>query len=301
MPKEVQLAILFADVCGSTKLYEVHGDAKAREAIAKCVDLMSEATTHQGGRVVKTIGDEVMATFDTADDAAQAAAEMQEGITEGMNVDGKPLAIRIGFHFGPALLENNDVFGDAVNVAARMAGQAKAGQILTTNLTLTSLSDIWQASTRQVDLAQLKGKKDEVAMYEILWQRENVTRMATMAFQTPSTQKKHARMVLEYQGIKAECGEDHTAVVMGRQEGNDLVVKHNLISRLHAKVEFRKGNFILTDQSINGTYVRTNEGEEAFVRRDAFTLKGSGALGLGQSLTRESEDAVRYDLVEGAE
>ena len=138
-------------------------------------------------------------------------------------------------------------------------------------------------------------------MYEILWQRENVTRMATMAFQTPSTQKKHARMVLEYQGIKAECGEDHTSVVMGRQEGNDLVVKHNLISRLHAKVEFRKGNFILTDQSINGTYVRTNEGEEAFVRRDAFTLKSSGALGLGQSLGRESEDAVRYDMIDAAE
>lgn len=299
MPKEVQLAILFADVCGSTKLYEVHGDAKAREAIAKCVDLMSEATTRQGGRVIKTIGDEVMSTFDTADNAAQAAAEMQEGITEGMMIDGKPLAIRIGFHFGPALLENNDVFGDAVNVAARMAGQAKAGQILTTNVTLTSLSDIWQASTRQIDLAQLKGKKDEIAMFEILWQRENVTRMATMAFQTPATNKKKARMVLEYQGIKAECGEDHTSVVMGRQEGNDLVVKHNLISRLHAKVEYRKGNFILTDQSINGTYVRSNDGEEAFVRRDAFTLKGSGALGLGQSLTRESEDAVRYDLIEG--
>ena len=100
MPKEVQLAILFADVCGSTKLYEIHGDAKAREAIAKCVALMSESTARQGGTVIKTIGDEVMSTFKTADDAAQAAAEMQEGITEGMSIDGKPLAIRIGFHFG---------------------------------------------------------------------------------------------------------------------------------------------------------------------------------------------------------
>jgi len=297
MPKETQLAILFADVCGSTKLYETLGDAKARDAIARCVALMSEATSRQGGHVVKTIGDEVMSTFKTADDAAQAAAEMQEGITDGMNVDGKPLAIRIGFHFGPALLENNDVFGDAVNVAARMAGQAKAGQILTTNITLASLSEIWQASTRQVDLATVKGKKDEIAMYEVLWQRENVTRMATMAFKAPTGQKK-VKMLLEYQGIEVECGEDHNSVVMGRQEGNDLVVKHNLISRLHAKVEYRKGNFILTDQSINGTYVRTDEGEEAFVRRDAYTLKGSGVLGLGQSLTRESPDGVRYKFLE---
>jgi class 3 adenylate cyclase len=297
MPKETQLAILFADVCGSTKLYETLGDAKARDAIARCVALMSESTARQGGTVVKTIGDEVMSTFKTSDDAAQAAAEMQEGITEGMTVDGKPLAIRIGFHFGPALLENNDVFGDAVNVAARMAGQAKAGQIITTNVTVGTLSDIWQASVRQIDLATVKGKKDEIAMYEVLWQRENVTRMATMAFQAPTAQKQ-AKMVLVYQGIKVECGEDRNSVVMGRQEGNDLVVKHNLISRLHAKVEYRKGNFILTDQSINGTYVRTDEGEEAFVRRDAYTLKGSGVLGLGQSLTRESPDAVVYELVE---
>ena len=298
MAKETQLAILFADVCGSTKLYETLGDAKARDAIARCVTLMSDATTHQGGIVIKTIGDEVMATFKTADDAAQAAAEMQEGITDGMMIDGKPLAIRIGFHFGPALLENNDVFGDAVNVAARMAGQAKAGQILTTNITLEVLSDIWKASTRQIDLASVKGKKDEIAMYEVLWQRENVTRMATMAFQTPATGKKPAKMVFEYQGMKAECTVDHNSVVFGRQEGNDLVVKHNLISRLHAKVDLRKGNFILTDQSINGTYVRTTEGEEAFVRRDAFTLKGSGCLGLGQSLMPDSIDAVRYEIVE---
>lgn len=298
MPKETTLAILFADVCGSTKLYETLGDAKARDAIARCVALMSESTARQGGTVIKTIGDEVMSTFKTADDAAQAAAEMQEGITEGMTIDGKPLAIRIGFHFGPALLENNDVFGDAVNVAARMAGQAKAGQILTTNVTLDHLSDLWQASTRQIDLASVKGKKDEIAMYEVLWQRENVTRMATMAFQTPSTQQKPARMLFEYQDQKAECSIERNSVVMGRQEGNDLVVKHNLISRLHAKVEYRKGNFILTDQSINGTYVRTDDGEEAFVRRDAFTLKGSGCLGLGQSLTRESPDAVRFEIVE---
>lgn len=297
MPKEVQLAILFADVCGSTKLYEVHGDAKAREAIAKCVTLMSESTARQGGIVIKTIGDEVMSTFKTADDAAQAAAEMQEGITEGMSIDGKPLAIRIGFHFGPALLENNDVFGDAVNIAARMAGQAKAGQIITTNITLEVLSDLWQASTRQVDLASVKGKKDEIALYEVLWQRENVTRMATLAFQTPSGQKVQ-KMALEYQGMKAECSADHNSVVMGRQEGNDLVVKHNLISRLHCKVDYRKGNFILTDQSINGTYVRTDDGEEAFVRRDAFTLKGSGCLGLGQSLTSDSIDAVRFHIIE---
>jgi class 3 adenylate cyclase len=297
MPKETQLVILFADVSGSTKLYETLGDAKARDAIAKCIALMTEATERQGGTLIKTIGDEVMTTFKSADDAAQAAAEMQESITDGLTVDGKPLAIRVGFHFGPALIENNDVFGDAVNVAARMAGQAKAGQIITTSSTVDSLSAVWQASTRQIDLAAVKGKKDEIALFEVIWQREDVTRMSTMAFQRTTGEKK-IKMVLEYQGATAEVSEGHQSCVMGRQDGNDLVVKHNLISRLHCKVEYRKGNFVLVDQSINGTYVRTDKGEEAFVRRDAFTLKGSGVLGLGQSLDKSSPDAVRYKIVE---
>lgn len=297
MPKEVQLAILFADVSGSTKLYETLGDAKARDAIAQCIAIMTDATVRQGGTLIKTIGDEVMVTFKDGDAAATAAAEMQEAITDGLTIDGRPLAIRVGFHFGPALLENNDVFGDAVNVAARMAGQAKAGQIITTSATVDTLSAIWQASTRQVDLAAVKGKKDEIALFEVIWQREDVTRMSTKAFQRPAVEKK-IKMVLEYQGIKATVSEDHQSCVMGRQDGNDLVVKHNLISRLHCKVEYRKGNFVLIDQSINGTYVRTDSGEEAFVRRDAFTLKGSGVLGLGQSLDRESIDGVRYNIEE---
>lgn len=294
MARGTELAILFADVCGSTRLYESLGDTKARAAIARCVAVMSETTSRHGGTVIKTIGDEVMSTFNTADEAAQAAAEMQETISDATIADGKPLAIRVGFHYGPALLEGDDVFGDAVNVAARMAGQAKAGQIVITSVTLNALSDAWQASTRQIDLAVVKGKQEEIAMHEVLWQQDNVTRMAETAFQVKA--HSSASITLEHQGRTAECSATRASVVLGRQESNDLVVTHNLISRLHCKIDYRKGSFILTDQSINGTYVRTDDGTERFVRRDVLTLEGSGHLGLGQSLTADSPDAVRFRI-----
>ncbi|HWP94482.1 MAG TPA: adenylate/guanylate cyclase domain-containing protein [Gammaproteobacteria bacterium] len=297
MASETQLAILFADVCGSTKLYETLGDVKARDTVARCIAIMTEATQRQGGTLVKTIGDEVMTTFKSADDAATAAAEMQENITDGLVVDGKPIAIRIGFHFGPVIEDKGDVFGDAVNTAARMAGQAKAGQILTTAQTVEKLSPVWQASTRQIDLATVKGKKDEIGMFEVLWQREDVTRMATKAWTTAPTVSK-VKLVLSYQGQTVEVSEERPAVVLGRSEQNDLVVKHSLISRLHARIEYRKGNFILTDQSINGTYVRTSDGAESFVRRDNLPLKGDGVIGLGQSLDKNSPDAVLFRLVQ---
>lgn len=293
MVKEVQLVIAFADVSQSTKLYERLGDEKARAAIAGCVQVMSEVTVKYGGTVIKTIGDEVMSTFPTADAAADAVANMQEEITEGMSVDGIPLAIRAGFHFGSALLENNDVFGDAVNTAARMAGQAKAGQIMTTGATVDKLSETWQASTRQIDSSTVKGKRDPIAMFEVIWQREDVTRMVTAMF----GQKSDAgRMHLKVGAVEAVVDEEHAHVGMGRGDQNELVVRNSLVSRLHARVEFRRGKYMLIDQSVNGTFVRKDNGQEVLVRRDELVLDGAGVIGLGQALNADQPDAISYRL-----
>ena len=296
--KETKLTILFADVCGSTKLYETLGDSVARDTVAKCVSIMGEETQRQSGRVVKTIGDEVMSVFEDPSAAADAAGGMQERISSGLVVQGKSIAIRVGFHFGPVIVETDgDVYGDAVNTAARMAGQAKAGQILTTASTVEKMSDIWKASTRQIDRAAVKGKKDEIDMIEILWQREDVTRMST-SFKPASAEAKKAKLMLRYRDQSVEVNESNSSVVMGRADENDLVVKNTLISRLHARIEYRKGNFVLVDQSINGTYVRTSSGEELFVRRDNYPIKGNGIIGLGQRLAPESPDAISFQSEE---
>jgi class 3 adenylate cyclase len=296
--KETKLTILFADVCGSTKLYETLGDSIARDTVAKCVSIMGEETQRQTGRVVKTIGDEVMSVFEDSNAAADAAAGMQERISSGLVVQGKSIAIRVGFHFGPVIVETDgDVYGDAVNTAARMAGQAKAGQILTTAATVDLMSDTWKASTRQIDRAVVKGKKDEIDMIEILWQREDVTRMST-SFKPAAAAVKKAKLMLRYRDQSVEVNESNSSVVMGRADESDLVVKNTLISRLHARIEYRKGNFVLVDQSINGTYVRTSGGEELFVRRDNYPIKGSGIIGLGQRLAPESPDAISFQSEE---
>ena len=179
MGKDIELAILFADVVGSTKLYEALGDEKAREMVGICVEVMRNATENHQGSVIKTMGDEVMATFPNADEALNAARQMQHTITlhPALKVEGSHVAIRIGCHFGPVVLESRDVFGATVHTANRMTSQAKAGQIITTATTVERLSPEWRASVRQIDVATLKGRSHEVALFEVLWQTEDITSM----------------------------------------------------------------------------------------------------------------------------
>ena len=297
MKQETQLAILFADVCGSTKLYDTLGDVKARSTVARCIQLMTEATESEGGTLIKTIGDEVMTTFKSADDAAAAATDMQEAISGGLVVDGRPIAIRVGFHMGPVLLEEGDVFGDAVNLAARMAGQAKAGQILTTAATVQLMTPLWKASTRQIDRAAVKGKRDQIDVYEVIWQGEEMTRMVTPAWASAAAEHT-AKLKLKLGENRVEVSEDLTQVTLGRAEQNDLVVVGDLISRLHARIEYRNGRFILTDLSTNGTYVVDKGGTQTFVRRDSHDLKGSGMIGLGKVPQAASSEAVSFTITE---
>lgn len=295
---ETPLAILFADICGSTRLYELLGDSRGRDTVARCLDIMTEATVRNRGRVVKTIGDEIMATFVEADDAAQAAAEMQEDISHRLTVDGQDITIRVGFHFGPVLTEGRDVFGDAVNLAARVAGQAKSGQILTTAPTLRQLSEHWRGATREIDRTALRGRRDEIAIHELMWQREDVTRMATEMRQATQTRSRGRRLVIDYRGQRRELSARQPTLILGRAEQNDVVVRNGLASRLHARIELRKGNFILTDQSINGTYVLGDDGQASYVRRDSIALQGTGLLGLGIEPEPGGPDALRYACLE---
>ncbi|OLB09649.1 MAG: hypothetical protein AUH10_14010 [Gammaproteobacteria bacterium 13_2_20CM_66_19] len=287
--------MLFADVVGSTRLYDTMGDLRARDMVAICIDVMRGATEQRQGTVIKTMGDEVMATFPTADAALNAAAQMQQQISTHaqLNVDGQPVAIRIGCHYGPVMLENRDVFGAAVHTANRMTSQAKAGQIVTTAATVEKLSPEWRASCRQIDVATLKGQGSEVALYEVLWQTEDVTSMVP-GIATEPRSGHHLRLRLQWQDRELLVDERHSSVTIGRAEDNDMVVKGNLISRLHARIEISRNKFVLIDQSTNGTFVQSADGEESFVRRDSLQIKGQGMIGLGRLPERGSPQTIGY-------
>lgn len=294
MSAQPELAILFADVVGSTKLYELMGDLKARETVARCIEAMTRATETYNGKVIKTMGDEVMSTFDQADDAVDAAAKMQRLISEDVTGDDVPVAIRVGFHFGPVMIEGDDIFGGAVHIANRMSSQAKAAQIVTSGSTVDLLSSEWQASTRQIDVTPLKGTTDEIPLYEVLWQHGENTRMLPTIDWAEATGVRTQRLRLRYRGTELVVNEEKPHISIGRAEESDLVIRDTLISRLHARIEFQRGKFMLIDESTNGTCVLQANGEEHFVRRDSLQLRGSGAIGLGRVPQADSPQAIHF-------
>ena len=301
MGTDKELAILFADVVGSTQLYESLGDEAARETVQRCVDCMKIATLEFGGDVIKTMGDEVMSTFSTANDAINAASEMQQKISAGnlSDHDDVHVAIRIGCHYGHVVVEERDIFGAAVHTANRMTSQAKAGQIITTAGTVDLLSDEWRSVVRQIGVATLRGQTGEVGLYEVLWQPEDATSMLPKIDLSESREASPGKLVLRFQGKQLVLSADGVrAVTLGRADENDITVKGNLISRLHARIELHKSKFMLVDESTNGTFVQSDDGEESYVRRDSVQLLGSGLIGLGRVAARGTPLAVEYSCTD---
>jgi class 3 adenylate cyclase len=282
MATQHELCVVFADVSGSTRLYETLGDAGALAAIDRCIDAMTRATQLNRGRVVKTIGDEVMAVFDSASQGMQATSEMQQRIDDLPSpTAGVKLAIRAGLHFGPTLVENEDVFGDTVNIAARMSAIAKAGQIITTGETVAALPELQRQSCREIDRLTVKGKEDQLLVCEILWQDNAELTMVGTRMALPVTHE--ARLRLQHGDQILVLGTGCPAISLGRDPASDIIIHDPRASRSHARIEHRRDKFVLADMSSNGTFVTVKGETEFALKREEIILRGEGRVVFGHA------------------
>lgn len=300
---ERELAVLFADVSGSTKLYERLGDAEAARAVDRVIKRMERAIEGFEGRLVKTLGDEVMATFETAEAAAMAAIEMQQRIADLPAVSGVKLVIRIGFEFGRVRLEDSDAFGETVNTAARVVGLANSGQILTSAATLATLPALVRDAGRDFTI-QGKGALDDMAIVEILWRPAEVAahveseKAAVAEVAHPEADVGPIRrFCLRYRGKSFLLDSKSTLLTLGRERGNDLVIEDPKASRRHARIERRGSQYFLVDQSTNGTYLSPKGGKEQLLRRGELPLLGAGVICFGSSVNDPKADSAEYEFL----
>ena len=292
-----EMTVLFADVAGSVELYTALGDVQAHQRIVHYLKSMSACIESHQGRVVETIGDEIMCAFTDPDCALSAACEIQESLQRDRKWG---LDVRVGLHCGLTSVANGHPFGDTVNVAARVVALAKAGQIMLTDQAYRSLSEAGKSRTRFFRDVYIKGKRTPYTIYQALWDVDDHTLMVECNVGKPVERRSPvSRVSLRYRDVETLI-EEGSELLLGRGEQCGLRINSETASRIHAIVKCHGGRLILTDRSTNGTFVKTMSGKrsadnlELFFHHDEWSTACSGVLSLGQPVSGQNPDLVHF-------
>ncbi len=300
MTKEnINCAIIFIGIIGSNRVHQKFGDEDARNITTACLEALSDVCVKEHGRVVKRIFDKLMCVFPDADIALEAAMRMQEVVT-GKKFLKVQLSTGIGLHYGQAIQEEDgDVFGDAVNIAARMLEVARGDEIITTEETVHILSPRHRSLTRKFDRAPVKGLKGLMNIYEIIWQRFDMTSQLTIR-PTDLISGKKLVLSLRWRDRHLSVDSESGVIEIGRGDETEFQVDSPLASRLHVNIRFQHGKFVIEDHSTNGTYVSMKGGTEIYLRREQHVLLGSGCISLGREKAEgeNEDDLIEYDTRE---
>jgi len=283
--------VMFASFVGAAKLAEAAGASAAQDAITRCIDRLGGAATSCGGRMAKAAHDRAMILVATPDAAADAAVAIHTAVNEFPAIGAVKLAVGIGFHYGPVIQKDTDVFGDTVNLAARLGEQAAQGQIITTQETADALSPIYRPWLRKLGTVEIKGRSEDVEITELVWRPDD---SATLVSKRRTTTEGVQKLKLKFRGVEIVRRREKDAIVVGRETDCGLVVDTDQVSRHHCTIERRGDKFVLTDTSSNGTYVTISGEAEVHLRREELTLSKRGWLSFGQPREAAKEASVEF-------
>lgn len=300
-------SVLFAALLGSARLHEKLGSAEALRAVDRCTKRMERAIEAFGGRVVKVVGDELLAIFHTADDAAQAAVEMQQRVADLPPVSGVHIGIRIGLSHGVAHEAQDGVAGEAVDVAVRLAGLAKSAQILTCAQTVDSMTSPLKQAVQAVEAGQCEDMASGLVVFEVIHDAGHglpltaatspVHVVTPVAQQAEPVIEAQGRLQLRYAGKTFVVDENNPFISLGRDAESDLMIHDRRASRHHAFIERRGNKVVLVDKSTNGSFVTENGQKEIFLRRKEWALQGKGLICFAASAKSSEPDCAEYELI----
>ena len=272
------------------------GDEIAREDIRICLDLLTEVAEERDGRILKTIGDEVMCMFTNPLNAALAAQDMQSELREagekGKFQSGK-IRIKIGWHYGPVEWREGDAVGEAPVTAQQIIGMAKADEILTSEKTLSVLPREQQDAAVYLDTVAAQAWDGPLKVCSVPWveEEEDATVVTTSA---PEELTKHATLVLKAGEKVVQVDEIHWQIRIGRDPANELCINGRFTSRHHADIMYRHGHFALFDISTNGTVVVDRNKDIKRLHREELVLSGNGVICFGGTPETDPEAVVYY-------
>jgi hypothetical protein len=234
--------------------------------------------------------------FEDPDNAFRAACEIQSTVHSAAQGSSNRLQIKIGFTWGPVILSKGDVYGDTMNICARLVVLANPEQILTSAQTVEALTPALRTRCRALFPTRIKGKVEEIPVSEVMWRYDPAVTENNL---TRADFAKAVQMSLKliYRGNIFIVNRSRPTLQMGRDDSNDIVIASLFASRVHASLQTRDGHFVLTDLSSNGTFLLVDEHSgEVHLRHEEAVLGGRGWIGLGKNATRHGDHSVRYAL-----
>ena len=309
-PQTQSRAVVFADLRGSTALFESLGNTEATAVVTQCVAMLGGVVVRRRGRVVKTLGDGLMAVFAKALDAVEAADDMHHALelwtndtasAQALTASSGPLTLQglrlqVGVDRGDLVEMAGDFFGDSVNVAARLLDHAGDNETLVTSNVVDALKPLQQSRFRSLDRMQLRGRSEPVHVY--LLETHRFTDSATTAYGDIAPAAEPGGIRLTWLDMTRIYAGPNMPVVLGRSPQANYCIDDSRVSRSHARIDWHGGSFRLSDLSYNGTYLRfSNETEIVGLRRGNCTLHGSGVIGLGASPLELTTPIVRFEVV----
>jgi len=289
-----EVTVMFADIVGSTRLYEILGDAIAEELVTKTLKQLSSIAVKNDGEAIKTIGDEVMCRFSRVDQAISAATDMHVFLARKTvpSRDYK-LAIRVGAHHGSTIEKDGDLYGDAVNLASRMTALARGGKTMITEYAYEQLPDAIRGRCRHYICTTVKGKELPIDVYDVVW--EQTDELTSIVGNEASSAMRSILTISYNESVIKMSANTITSLTVGRGQDRDLIVPSSQASREHCKIECNRGKFVFSDDSANGSYLNHDQ-TELFFHQERVPLLGEGLISLGEPSENNPDFLLHYSI-----
>lgn len=312
--------MVFIDLVGSTAAYASLGNAQVADVIARVTQWIGRVCEAHHGRIIKVLGDGVMAGFAEAGNAVEAATFLQQSHSERLQKWPAPLrmALKIGMARGAVVERGDDVYGDPVNLAARLSDMAGGHAIWADEGVIAALREAranraggegqdsrmptGMARYRSLGLIRVRGLEQPQSVFQIEWNEDVSTDLMTvqgvLQVQEPPSTGARGNIALAWLGNVSVFSADQLPIVIGRVPDCSFVVSDQRVSRNHARIELDNGALVLSDLSSFGTWVRFTENLQAEVqlRRNQCVLHSTGEISLGAPFSDFSAAIVAFHV-----
>ena len=301
----VHTTVVFTDLFGSTRVFEALGNAKATQAVMQVTTWIAKIVEAHDGRVVKMLGDGVLALFDDSASAINAVVEMQRLHQKRMThvAPSHRMPIRVGVASGDVEMVAGDCYGDAVNIAARLSDLSGAHQIWANSAALDTATEGDGVRFRILGPINIRGRAEPCTVYQIDWQDDVASDILTMhaetdpQFDVTQTDALGGQIELSWLDTRKTFQSFELPIHIGRMHQAEFVVNDPRVSRTQARVNWRNGSVMLVDLSSYGCWMRfSGGGADLLLRREECVLHGHGEIALGTSFADLSAPTVRFSV-----